>query len=1216
MNKTLRKSILAALGTTSLAGFSPHAMAIAPPSIGTFTGTELTFNNTAPYKSWSDYGTNQNYGWTHTANFVTVQIGSDADIAAGKVLDVNVDLQRSGTSAPMDYPGFSIWTSGPAPLAGGAANGGSYGHKWNQARGPRDGGIGDEPCTDGGDCALGSNGWMGADGGGNIVAGHDGWVGYANAGYAFTNGDGDKVQGLLAGATNPSNVGQYGDGGTGSVGGPAAGAALPNVNNASPYVRGGFATLAAGDAKLTLYGLKAGYYLLGIGGVCPDEDQNGQNCGVPPAIPSKQFTLSLGSPANTAPAFVSATPAAFTMLKGSAPVDLKPYLRIADPDSNQTETWSQSAAPSQGGTLALTNAAAASGGADIAPGGALTYQPAANFVGTETFSVQADDGQGGTAVRQFAATVVEPSAGLLSGAFAEDDDAQLFSFETDGETPVTLRTWSYAAGGFDPLLTLFDAWGQIVAQVQPKGYLNDDADDGGACSKAPADPANGLCLDALYEGKLPKGKFWLALTQSYNVSNSSRITDGYTRDGQGNFSASQAGCPNPAGGFYDYACHQRSGAWSLEIAGAQKAQAESAFVAAPNQTPIFVGSNQPVTLNLPAGGPPADLRQYLHVSDSDLGQTEIWSVARAPTHGELSLSNDAIAASGGTDIAPGGAIAYTPQAGYLGPDSFEVRVSDGTGSVIRLFNAVIAETGQNFPPQANAGPDRQTNQGLAVILDGSASFDPEGTALAYRWTQKTGDPAVEFLTGKGPDTAQPQFVAPTVAADTVLSFDLVVTDAEGRASSADTATVTVWKDAKGVPHADAGADISAQGGDTVVLDGSQSVDPDPGQTETLRFQWTAPAGIALSNASDKKPSFVAPAAGEATLDFQLVVTDSDGNASAPAGVTVTAKKRNSPPEAHAAAIGGPSVRAGSVKTLDASASFDPDGDPLVYAWTAPAGVELSDAAADKPSFTAPLSAAGQTLEFRLKVGDGQAESAASLAVQATADNNAPTVEIIAQPVKEGGQTTLNSTVGDPDGDPIARYLWQQVSGAPVALSKVDGPSLSFTAPSVGTAAGQLAFSLTVTDGYAPNPKQAAAVATVQVADDPATLDCSTAAASRASLWPPNRKMAEVSVIGVSGPALDGLSITGIASDEPVKDKAAKDRTGPDAKVKRGKGFDTAKLRAERQRGNGRVYTISFTARSGGQSCDGAVKVEVPPTRDAQAVDDGQPSAQFDALKKK
>ena len=47
----------------------------------------------------------------------------------------------------------------------------------------------------------------------------------------------------------------------------------------------------------------------------------------------------------------------------------------------------------------------------------------------------------------------------FSGAFSGDADVQLFSFTVGSGTTVSLSTTSYALGGFDPLLTVFDSSG-------------------------------------------------------------------------------------------------------------------------------------------------------------------------------------------------------------------------------------------------------------------------------------------------------------------------------------------------------------------------------------------------------------------------------------------------------------------------------------------------------------------------------------------------------------------------------------------------------------------------------------------------------------------------------------------------------------------------------------------------------------------------------------
>ncbi len=112
------------------------------------------------------------------------------------------------------------------------------------------------------------------------------------------------------------------------------------------------------------------------------------------------------SPSNTAPTFVGAT-TTLTVNQNAAATDIKGLLHVSDSDSGQTETWSQSVAPNHSGTLTISSATAASGSTDITPGGTITYQPAAGYSGTETFTVQVSDGTA-TATRMITVTVVGP----------------------------------------------------------------------------------------------------------------------------------------------------------------------------------------------------------------------------------------------------------------------------------------------------------------------------------------------------------------------------------------------------------------------------------------------------------------------------------------------------------------------------------------------------------------------------------------------------------------------------------------------------------------------------------------------------------------------------------------------------------------------------------------------------------------------------------------
>jgi hypothetical protein len=118
-------------------------------------------------------------------------------------------------------------------------------------------------------------------------------------------------------------------------------------------------------------------------------------------------------------------------------------------------------------------------------------------------------------------------------------------------------------------------------------------------------------------------------------------------------------------------------------------------------------------------------------------------------------------------------------------------------------------------------------------------------------------------------------------------------------------------------------------------------------------------------------------------------------------------------------------------------------------------------------------------------------------------------------------------------------------------------------------------------------------------------DCSKAAASPAVLWPPNHKLQDLAITGVTDPDGDPVTlvVTAITQDEPLNALGDGD-TCPDGF---GVGTPQAQVRAERSGlGNGRVYKIAFTANDGkGGSCTGTVAVGVPHDKKDTPVDDGQ-----------
>jgi hypothetical protein len=117
--------------------------------------------------------------------------------------------------------------------------------------------------------------------------------------------------------------------------------------------------------------------------------------------------------------------------------------------------------------------------------------------------------------------------------------------------------------------------------------------------------------------------------------------------------------------------------------------------------------------------------------------------------------------------------------------TFQLTVTDNLGATgTSTVNITVNHV--NVAPTANAGTAQTINGGSVVTLAGSGT-DSDGTIASYAWTQTAG-PVVVTLTNANAATAS--FTAPLVAADTVLTFKLTVTDNLGATGSA-TVNITV-----------------------------------------------------------------------------------------------------------------------------------------------------------------------------------------------------------------------------------------------------------------------------------------------------------------------------------------------------------------------------------------------------------------------------------------
>jgi hypothetical protein len=136
-----------------------------------------------------------------------------------------------------------------------------------------------------------------------------------------------------------------------------------------------------------------------------------------------------------------------------------------------------------------------------------------------------------------------------SGNFTQDDNVMLFNFNLLNNASVNISTSSYASGGFDPTLTLFDSTGVFIDQNQDVSISN---------------------FDSFMTDSLLAGSYIVALTQYDNFpvandTNNKLLSDGFTQAGNGNFTGPEFLDPAGPGSFINIDGLQRTNQWAVAI---------------------------------------------------------------------------------------------------------------------------------------------------------------------------------------------------------------------------------------------------------------------------------------------------------------------------------------------------------------------------------------------------------------------------------------------------------------------------------------------------------------------------------------------------------------------------------------------------------------------------------------------------------------------------
>jgi len=346
-----------------------------------------------------------------------------------------------------------------------------------------------------------------------------------------------------------------------------------------------------------------------------------------------------------------------------------------------------------------------------------------------------------------------------------------------------------------------------------------------------------------------------------------------------------------------------------------------------------------------------------------------------------------------------------------GTKTVKLTVTDPQGHTAAKDIVVTVNSGE--PTASFTTTPNPAKVAQSVTFDGSGSSDPQAAALTYQWSY--------VVNGQAPvDLGTAETFQHAFAVAGTYSVTLAVTDADDNITVTDTQTLTVTNTA---PTADGTVTPNPAIHDNpVAFDASTSSDAEtPG---SLTYSWDFD-NDGIPDATDVTASHTFEAAGDYIV--KLTVTDPQG-LTGTKNFTVTVEEPNDTgPTASGTVTPNPAWQYAEV-AFDASASSDPQGGSLTYAWDFD-GDGSSDASGVQANrtFTTP---GDRTVKLTVT---NQGGLSGSQDIGVTINPNNRPVAVIAEPSPTPALTTVpvsfngsGSSDTDADGESgaaIASYAW-------------------------------------------------------------------------------------------------------------------------------------------------------------------------------------------------
>lgn len=853
-----------------------------------------------------------------------------------------------------------------------------------------------------------------------------------------------------------------------------------------------------------------------------------------------------------------------------------------------------------GELLAITEVTQGANGVVTLDGSTLSYAPATNFFGTDTFTYTISDGNGGSDI----ATVIVTVTQVNDAPMAQDDN-----YATDEDVALRITAPGIVSNDSDvdgdlvqvDKVTSFPSHGTLGFNGDGSFNYTPNPDFNGTDSFTYVTKDTSLALS---------GEATVTITvNAVNDAPSAGNDLATVSEDSGailiNVLVNDSTAPDAGETLAITAITQGAhGAVTFDASGVSYMPNANYF-----GTDAFTytisdgtGGNATATVNVTI----TPVNDAPWASDDSAMATEDGSITVAVLANDTDIEGDTLTITGVAQgshgmviVNPNGTTTYTPSPNFNGSDVFTYIISDGRGGSATATVSITINS-VNDPPAAaddaaNTSEDTALNVGVLANdsdLDGDTIFINSATQGQHGVATINVDGTITYM--------------PALNFSGKDSFSYTVSDAHGGSA---TATVTInVSSVNDLPATVADSGMMYEDGGALNLSVLGN-DSDAESVALTLISVTPPAHGTASVNPDGTVSYT-PAPDFFGMDtFNYTATDGDGGTGT-AVVNVTVSPINDAPTAAADQF---SVEEDGTLTTSAS------------------GVLLNDVDIDSASIVAMLASTpsngslvlnpdGSFLytpnanfngadSFTYTASDGSLTSSpVAVTIIVAPAPDAPVLATIGnQTIAEGSLLSFTLNASDPDGE----TLTLSASGLPPGAI-FDTTSKTFFWTPGYEQAGDYMVSFVATD---PTGLFATEEIMIRVSDVASNLGpvCSMASPSISEIWPPNHKRTEVvNIFGVTDPDNDPLTITirQILQDEPTN------TLGDGTTWIDGGGINSlqAWVRAERSGtnkvpGNGRVYEIFFEAADGrGKSCTGSVKVSVPHdqgNKKGVAVDDGK-----------